>query len=89
MLFRTIDGTSQVTIETQYATEYLRVSDGMANPPTTFLFLQKDMNHWFALTRRTACLRHADAPRGAGRPATASGLYGCLFLGAVFGEMGP
>jgi hypothetical protein len=56
VLFRTIDGTSQVTIETQYATEYLRVSDGMANPPTTFLFLQKDMNHWFALTRRIACL---------------------------------
>lgn len=42
VLFRTIDGASQATIETQYATEYLRVSDGMANPPTTFLFLQED-----------------------------------------------
>jgi hypothetical protein len=42
VLFRTIDGTSQVTIETQYATELPRQSDGMANPPTTFLFLQED-----------------------------------------------
>jgi hypothetical protein len=82
VLFRTIDGTSQVTIETQYATELLRQSDGMANPPTTFLFLQKDMNHWFALTRLFACLRHADAPRG--RRTTGDGslsLYGRFTFG--------
>jgi hypothetical protein len=42
VLFRTIDGTSQVTIETQYAMRCLHPLVWRA-PPSTFLFLQKDI----------------------------------------------
>ncbi len=51
VLFRTIDGASQATIETQYATELLRQSDwyGKVRRPR-FSFFKKDINLWFALT---------------------------------------
>jgi hypothetical protein len=42
VLFRTIDGTSQVTIATQYAMRCLHPLV-WAQPPSTFLFLQKDI----------------------------------------------
>jgi hypothetical protein len=46
VLFRTIDGTSQVTIETQYAAEMLDILTVWRAPPSTFLFLHKDItNH--------------------------------------------
>ena len=41
VLFRTIDGTSQVTIETQYADRDFNVLSVWREPPSTFLFLQK------------------------------------------------
>ena len=51
VLFRTIDGASQATIETQYATELLRQSDwyGKCRRPR-FSFFKKDINLWFVLT---------------------------------------
>ena len=69
VLFRTIDGASQATIETQYATEVLRYSDwyGKCRRPR-FSFFMKDINLWFVLTHERVydpMLRG-----GAGRPAT-------------------
>ncbi|MBP1881726.1 hypothetical protein J2Z84_005070 [Agrobacterium rubi] len=64
VLFRTIDGASQATIETQYATELLRQSDwyGKCRRPR-FSFFKKDINLWFVLTRCSPFgLRSARAP---------------------------
>jgi len=77
VLFRTIDGTSQVTIETQYAARDFNVLPVWREPPSTFLFLQKDMNHWFALLLRSRAVRTFGAALREARRTTGDGLSSC------------
>ncbi len=76
VLFRTIDGASQATIETQYATEVLLYSDwyGKCRRPR-FSFFKKDINLWFALTPVGSSIL---APRG--RRTTGDGLWPVWWL---------